>query len=269
MLACSLDLWVNVAPVQAGCWSGQKSQKSNGCSIRTCVRITLIAMLEPSVSQSPEKCSHMGLNTNPIHVCEMEFPCCKAQKLERREQNVIGLKPKFFSWTCMKEEWSLLFLNFSSTYRGKKKAQLEWSPLCSSVSLFLLLPGGEGTSLPLVPLGEVSQLAPLQCILPLTAGSLKHLHTCTLLQQKYSSLRCFTSFRNEIRFYCPAENLCLGGMAITLICKLWLTAAIYTWAMQCKRRRPVERCWCWGWKVHTLHFGGFPSELSPVLYLLL
>lgn len=65
---------------------------------------------------------------------------------------------------------------------------------------------GEETSLPLVPLGEVSQLAPLQCILPVTAGSLKPLYTHTLLQQKYSSVRCFTSFRNEIRFYCPVKN---------------------------------------------------------------
>lgn len=60
-----------------------------------CARITfmnLIVMLEPSVSQSPEKCSHTGSNMNPIHVCEMEFSYCKVQELERREQNDIGLK---------------------------------------------------------------------------------------------------------------------------------------------------------------------------------
>lgn len=54
--------------------------------------MNLIVMLEPSVSQSPEKCSHTGSNMNPIHVCEMEFSYCKVQELERREQNDIGLK---------------------------------------------------------------------------------------------------------------------------------------------------------------------------------
>lgn len=49
-------------------------------------------MLEPSVSQSQEKCGHRGLNRNPIHVCEMEFHYCNVQELERREQNDIGLK---------------------------------------------------------------------------------------------------------------------------------------------------------------------------------
>lgn len=61
----------------------------------TCARtifMNLIAMLELSVSQSPEECSHSGLNTNPIHVCEMEFPYCKVQELERREQNDFELK---------------------------------------------------------------------------------------------------------------------------------------------------------------------------------
>lgn len=93
-----------------------------------------------------------------------------------------GWKSKFFSQTCRKEEWSLLILNFSA-YRVKKKAQLEQFSLCSSALLFLQLPGGIKTSLHLVPLREVTWLLPLQCILLVTEGSLKHLHSCcTLLQ---------------------------------------------------------------------------------------
>lgn len=65
------------------------------CYRDICVWITfrnLAAMLEPSVSQSQEKCGHRGLNRNPIHVCEMDFHYCNVQELERREQNDIGLK---------------------------------------------------------------------------------------------------------------------------------------------------------------------------------
>ena len=164
----------------------------------------------------------------PSMCVKWSSPTAKCKSWKEENRMTLGWKSKFFSQSCIKEEWSLLILNFFSTYRGKKKAQLGRSPLCSSVSLFLLLPGGEETSLPLVPLGEVSQLVPLQCILPVTAGCLKHLHACTLLQQKYSSLRCFASFRNEIRFYCPIENWCLGGIAIILISKLWLATVFYT-----------------------------------------
>lgn len=94
-LPIPLTCEVNVAPVQAGCWSDQKSQKSNGCSIRTCVPgSTLWTWLQCW------SLLYYKANKNVVTQDQTQIPsmCVKwssllqGAKAGRGEQNDIGLK---------------------------------------------------------------------------------------------------------------------------------------------------------------------------------
>lgn len=132
MLPIPLNSELIITPMQAGCWSDQKTQKSCGCSIRTCVPgsplwtwLQCWSLLYHKAEKNVVIQDHTWI---PSMCVRTSSPTARCKSLKEGSRMRLGWKSKFF---CQ----SFLILNFSSTYRGKKKAQLGWSHLCSSLSL--------------------------------------------------------------------------------------------------------------------------------------